>query len=89
MKKGSERRVKRLDKWTFEDYLLLACIVVFVLIVLLFATGCTVHTRAQDIDIIWHDGKCLLVADGMNIEQARELKQAWNFKECDITVTDE
>ena len=50
----------------------------------LMLAGCNKSQKAQDLDIIWYDGKCLLVAEGMSIEQAKEIKQDWKFEACKI-----
>ena len=55
---------------------------------MVLVAGCTPHTKAQNIDLIWHNGQCLLVADGMSIEQAREIHQSWTFEDCKIEISD-
>lgn len=74
-----------------ENVLLGLCIAILAVLLLLWLTGCTPSTRAQNIDIMWHsnDGDCLLVADGMTLEQAQKLKTDWEFEDCKITVNED
>lgn len=39
--------------------------------------------------VIWHDGKCLLYADGLSAETAKDISHEWNFNNCEIRVTEE
>ena len=73
---------------TPEGWIGVWCAILFVLFILYLLTACTPHTRVQDIEIIWHDGECLFVADGMTIEQAKDLQQTWKFEQCKIEITD-
>lgn len=71
-----------------ETWIIIACIIVMVLFMAYVLTGCTPHTKGRDLKIIWYDGKCLMVADGMSIEQAKEIKEYWKFEECKVQVSD-
>ena len=53
--------------------------------IFILLTGCT-SQKVSDLDIIWHDGECLLVADGLSAEQAEQLGREWSFKACEVTV---
>ena len=37
-------------------------------------------------NVVWHDGKCLLIVDGMSVTQAEEMMAEWQFKECEVVV---
>ena len=69
-----------------ETWILIGCGLAFALFMFYVLTGCSTSKQAQKTDIIWHDGKCLLIADGMSATQAKEMMSEWQFKECEIIV---
>ena len=79
----------KLRKMTLEDWFLVACGLVFIAILVWFLTGCTQATASTKIDIIWHSGECLLIVEGLTVQQARELDNDWAFKKCDVEVLTE
>jgi hypothetical protein len=51
-------------------------------------SACTAQ-KGQDINLIWHDGECLLYIEGISAEQAGKVNKAWEFSTCGITVESE
>ncbi len=62
----------------------------YAIILLLISVGivaaCSNAQKANDLQIIWHAGECLLVADGLLIEQAQSIQKEWQFAECEVNV---
>jgi len=69
-----------------EDYILIAIGVVVMVIIIFAMSGCA-SKKAQKVDVLWHDGRCLLIAEGINAAEAKEITQMWQFKECEIKVS--
>ena len=69
-----------------ETWIIIVCVIVMVLFMTYVLNGCSTSKQAQKMDIIWHDGKCLLIADGMSATQAKEMMSEWQFRECEIIV---
>jgi hypothetical protein len=51
-------------------------------------TSCSAQ-KGQDINLIWHDGECLLYIEGISAEQAGKVNKEWQFTSCGITVESE
>jgi hypothetical protein len=50
--------------------------------------GCAVK-KADKIGLIWAEGAdCLLVADGLNVQEAQEIRKDWEFGDCKIGVNE-
>ena len=58
----------------------------FSLVLLLVLCGCAKQQKVSDLDVLWTDGECLFHSKGMTIEQAEQIKKAWKFGGCEVTV---
>ena len=36
--------------------------------------------------MMWHDGKCLFVAEGLSVTEAKSIMKEWQFKECEVLM---
>jgi len=73
-------------KSSIEDYILAGIAIVLILFIVYWLTGCATSQKIAEYDVLWSDGKCLFHAKGMSIDQAKEMRQQWNFEDCDIKV---
>ena len=71
-----------------DEWIIIIAGIVLILVLLYFITGCAKSQQITDLDVLWSDGKCIFHAKGMSIEQAEEIKNDWNFSECDVEVND-
>jgi hypothetical protein len=62
----------------------LACIIIGILIVWLLA-GCGVQ-QVDNTKVVWHNGQCLLLVDGMTAQQAKQLTHEWELEDCKVSV---
>lgn len=72
-----------------------ACLVALIAILLalcLGGCGLGMSQYGQDVEIIYHEGGCLMIVDGLSVEQVKEKTKEWSFDtDCRIdvrTVTD-
>jgi len=64
-----------------EDKILTFCLILFVAyIIALLLMGCA--SKQAAINLIWHDGECLLFVEGISAEQAGNMSKEWEFSEC-------
>ena len=66
-------------------YLLL----LLLLLLLLTCSGCGAlqSQQGQQVEVIYHEGGCLMIVDGLSIEQMDEKEKLWLFDEgCKISV---
>lgn len=70
-----------------EDKILWICFIIFIAYVIaMMLIGCTTQ-RATDADIIYHQGGCLFVVEGLTVEQVKQATKDWAFDtECRISV---
>jgi hypothetical protein len=69
-----------------ETHILMLICAVLVILLILCLGGCAAQS-AQNADIIYAKGGCLLVVDGLLIEQMDEKSKQWVFDEnCKISV---
>ena len=80
--------MKRYRKYGGLDYIMLTCGVILLLVILFFTIGCTPSTKVRDSRVLWHDGECLLYVDGVTIEQAKDLEESWQFRNCEVLIQD-
>ena len=80
-------RVKWSD-WRFEDKLLAVIFTVMALLLLWILAGCTNSKKAESLEILWHSDACLLIAQGLSIEEAQNLQRDWDFSECNVEVNE-
>ena len=74
-----------------EEWLIIGCILAIILIFAYFLTACAKSQQIEDMDILWSsdgDGNCIFHAKGMSIEQAEQIKNHWNFVDCEVKVDD-
>ena len=69
------------------DWVVVLLWTVIMCFILYFLSGCSAVKRAQKVDVIWHDGECLLVAEGVSAAQAKTMVESWQFRECDIKIS--
>lgn len=64
----------------------IAMLIVAILIILLLLClgGCA--SKNQSINLVWHDGECLLWVEGISAEQAGNMSKEWAFGDCEIRV---
>jgi uncharacterized lipoprotein NlpE involved in copper resistance len=71
-----------------EDKILWFCLIIFTAyLIALLLMGCA--TKQSAINLIWHDGQCLLFVEGISAEQAGNMSKEWEFGECEIKVESE
>ena len=69
-----------------ETWILIACAVTFVLFMLYVLTGCSQTKKAEGKKMMWHDGQCLFVAEGLSVTEAKSIMKEWQFKECEVLM---
>lgn len=53
----------------------------------LLSSCSTWNQQAQDIQIIYAEGGCLLIVEGLSVEQVAEKRKEWDFDtDCRISV---
>lgn len=68
---------------------MLVCALLIILL-LLCLSGCeSMSSSSGSTKLIWHNGQCLLVVDGLTATQADEIDDLWEFKECEVTIKGE
>ena len=80
--------MSRNGKKGVEDWKVAVALLLVLLIIVYLLTACAKSQQISDMDILWSDGKCIFHAKGMSIEQAEQLKNEWNFGECEVKVDD-
>jgi hypothetical protein len=76
-------------KWSeTSNILVTVLVIVYVTFILFAAYGCTPATKARNLKVLWHDGNCVLYVEGLTVEQARGLKEKWEFKDCNVVITE-
>ncbi len=73
-------------KWDRVDWMIVFVLVVLLFIMFLVLPACA-SRQVLKTHVVWSDGKCLLVLDGVSIEEAKDLSKEWNFTECDVNIT--
>jgi hypothetical protein len=52
----------------------------------LMLSGCTAQ-KAQNIHFVWSNGRCIMVAEGISIESAKQMSKSWTFEDCKVEMT--
>ena len=68
-----------------EDVIIWFCVAVVLVVMLYFITGCSAR-HGTKIDVIWHDGQCLLIVNGINVDEAAKTLEEWQLRECEIEL---
>jgi hypothetical protein len=72
-------------KFSTEEWIGIACVVIFALFLLYVMTGCAAK-QAKHTEIIWSKGECLLIVDSVSATEAENIAGGFRFKECEIEV---
>jgi hypothetical protein len=76
-------------RWKRQDYVVTFTAVALIFLLFFFLEGCmTPAKKARNLKVLWHDGECVLYLEGLSIEQARGLKEKWEFKDCNVVITE-
>jgi hypothetical protein len=70
------------------DWFIIALGIVIIVMVLNVLVGCSTVKKFSDVKIVWHDGNCLLYAEGLSAEQATDIQKRWEFRDCEVIVND-
>ena len=76
--------MEKYGKWFHVMMLIVAML--FILLMLCLA-GCS--TSNKSVQVIWHDGECLLYVDGISADQAGNMSKEWEFGDCGVKVESE
>ena len=78
---------ERMSKWKHVCLLVVALMLILLLLCL---GGCTQWQKNQsgsDVKVIYSQGGCMMIVDGLQVEQVDEKEKQWIFDEnCKISV---
>jgi hypothetical protein len=74
-------------KWPENENIIVVFLVaVFIVFILFISLGSCTTTKARNLKVLWHDGDCVLYVEGLTVEQAKGLREKWEFKGCNVVV---
>jgi len=69
-----------------ETWIIIVCVIVMVLFMAYVLTGCSTIKKAQKMSVMWSNGGCVFIAEGMSVQEAKEMTRDWDFNKCVVKI---